>query len=368
MEFEQWRLLGEDEFTREYEAAFPTAAPSGVGANDTVRLRVVTPAGLSGPVPAVVILHYWGATDINLEIAMGRTLAKAGVAGVVMTLPYHLQRTPPGSRSGEMALQADPTKLRATMTQSVLDVRRTVDWIASRPEFDSSRLGLAGTSLGAIVAGLAFTLEPRFTCGAFVLGGADVAHILWNSSRVVEQRETLRRQGYTEDRLRQELKSIEPLTYAKNPEPRPTLVVGARADTVVPPRATQSLIDGFGTSQTVWLDSGHYGGALVRSRLIGLMSRFLEAKLGGGAFEAPRTLSVPTLRVGLAATPERGLQVAVGTDLWRLNARRDAFLSPLLTPQGFQAFAGVRVSNGLAVGAMVLPKKVTWGAFWSVVF
>lgn len=326
------------------------------------------PNGLPGPFPSVVILHYWGATDLGLEYQTARELNSRGIAGIVMTLPYHLSRTPKGSRSGELALQADPLKLVASMTQSVLDLRRTVDWIQTRPEFDKEKIGLAGTSLGGIVASLAFGIELRFKYGSFVLAGADLAGILWSSSRVVTQREELRRRGYTEERLRDELRAIEPSTYLPNAAGRPSLVIAANLDTVVPPANARVLIGALGAPQTVWLSTGHFGGALVRNRIIRTVAGFFDASVKGQKFQAPPTLHAPTLRFGLVYSDHKGLQFALSTDVWHADARGNVFAAAVLTPQGPQGFAGVRLTDKLSTGIVLFPNRTTFGLSWNVAF
>jgi len=367
--FDQWREAGGDEFGREFRVAFPSPLVSGFPENDNVNLRAFVPTDALGPVPIVILLHYWGATDTALEEAMARQLNLAGVAAVIIPLPYHLSRTPEGTYSGELAVQADTAKLVATMTQSVLDVRRTLDWVATRPEFDTTKIGLGGTSLGALVAALVFAVEPRITCGCFMLGGADLAHVLWNSSRVVGQRETLRQRGYTEDRLREELVTIEPLTYLNQAARRPAFVISARHDTVIPALSTARLVDSLGSPETLSLDTGHYGGALIQSKLVRAVVRFFTETLSGKTFRAPKSFYAPTVRLGLVLSSERGLQVGAGIDVWKSNARGDAFATAMVTPQGVQGFIGYRLgSAGLAVGATVFPKRTSLGVFWSTVF
>ncbi|MFX9638786.1 hypothetical protein ABTO85_20010, partial [Acinetobacter baumannii] len=79
-----------------------------------------------GPVPVVVLLHYWGAPDTKVEDEIAQLLARRGIAAVAMPLPYHLGRSPMGRRSGELAIVPDPRSLNQTMTQAVLDVQRTI--------------------------------------------------------------------------------------------------------------------------------------------------------------------------------------------------------------------------------------------------
>ncbi|MGE0000635.1 MAG: alpha/beta hydrolase family protein [Fimbriimonadaceae bacterium] len=368
IEFGVMRLRESQEFYRAYEATFPSARPSGVTENDTVTVRAWFPTTNDGPAPLVVMLHYWGADDLNLEAALAKRLANAGIASAAISLPYHLERTPEGRRSGEAALTPDSSALKSTMAQALADVRRTIDWAQTRPEVDPNRIGIEGTSLGALVAALSFGVDHRIHAGTFLLGGADLAFVFWNSARTVSLRNSMRGQGYTEERLREELAEIEPLNALKSAPPRPALVISARYDTVVPPQSSSALFDALSDPDSIVLDSGHYGGSLIQNAILRHTAEFFVKTFRGEAYQAPGRLYVPTLRVGLALSAERGLQVVVGLDLWRLRNSNSLFASALATPQGVQGFLGYNLSSGLAVGAMVMPKRTAPGLFWSVVF
>lgn len=366
--FDAMTEIQNDEFSRIFETSFPSAFVSTYVQNNTVPLRIFLPTDTSRPVPVVLILHYWGATDLRLESQMARELNTLGSAAVIMTLPYHLSRTPKGTKSGELALQPDTHRLIDSMTQSVWDIRRTLDWIETRPELDKSKIGLAGTSLGGIVSALAFGIDHRIRLGSFVLAGADLAGILWNSSRVVSQREEMRRNGYTEEKLRAALTTIEPLTYLKPEVDRPSLVIAASLDTIVPPENAKKLIGGLYEPNVVWMETGHFGGALVRSRIVRTVARFFETGFRGQRFANPPAIHAPTLRFGLAYTDVRGLQVALSTDIWQADPRNKTFAAAVLTPNGLQGFVGHRLTKELALGLMVFPTKTTLGATWNIAF
>lgn len=350
-----------------YRIVLPSAYPAANPENATMPLIAVVPKAGQRPFPVVVVLHYWGATDRRVERSMASRLAQRGIASVLVTLPYHLERTPAGTRSGELAIQPDPDKLRATMTQGAWDIRRTVDWIQSREEFRHDAIGVMGTSLGSIMASLAFGLDERLGCACFVLGGADLAGLIWNSSRAVGPRDTLRRQGWTEATLREALAPVEPLTYLR-PGARPSFIIGARFDSVVPPANVEKLRDGLGDPAQLWIDTGHYGGALVESGLLRAAANFFAASFAGRPYAPPGRLYAPTLRFGVAASGDRGVQVGLGLDVWRAKADGGGpFASALLTPRGPQLFVGTQVSKGLSLGITILPKRTTWGAFWNFV-
>lgn len=366
--FPQWRPVGQTDFLEHYTVDFTSPVVTDYPENNHVKLDVYVPRHRTGPIPVVLVLHYWGATETTLEVAMAEALANRGMAAVIMPLPYHLSRTPDGKRSGELTVVADVGSLSQNMVQSVQDVRRTVDFIESRPEFDRTKIGIVGTSMGALVSSMSFAVEPRFAAATFLLGGADLAHVMWNSSRVVQQRDRLRSVGYTEDSLREALASIESLNYLDPNDRRPSYLIRARHDTVIPPQSSQRLQDALGNPQVLYLETGHYGGILVQQKLSRTTASFFAETFSGRDFVAPAEFYSPTIRVGFGVDPEHGFQFSIGMDVWRLNAESDAFGSLFLTPYGVRGFLGARLGRDVALGAVILPRKTTFGILWSTVF
>jgi dienelactone hydrolase len=367
VQFNEWVRTGENDLSEFYRGTFPSPLESVAPENNTVTVLPVLPKGRTGPVPVVVVLHYWGALNHSIELQIAEDLNKRGVAAVLVTLPYHLERTPAGKRSGELAIQPDAGYLRDTMTQSLQDVRRAIDLIYTRPEFDTSRIGIAGTSLGAIVAELVYAVDSRLTHGAFVLGGADIAHILWNSSRVIPQRDALRRKGYTEPKLREELVAVEPLSYLPRANPGKTFVVGALYDSVVPPASTDKLIKALGTEDTLWLETGHYGGFFVQRKLLEETAKFFGDEFFGKDYVPPQRLAAPTLRLTVQYNLRTGMDIGAGIDLWSTGARREWAATGIVTPRGLRLFFGRRVDKSLSAGMSLDHDGGSFGMMWSAV-
>jgi hypothetical protein len=363
--FDPWTTVKEDEFQIEKQVTFPSSVRSPHPENDRIRVRVILPAGKKGPLPCVILLNYWGAADEQMEESLARRLNARGIAAVLMPLPYHLSRTPKGARSGQLAIQADVEALKLTMVQSVADVRRTVDLIQTLPVLDGKRIGVSGTSLGSIVGALAFALEPRLGSASFLLGGVDLAHIFWRSSVVVQQRERMRGQGWTEERLREALQPVEPKGFLEPLGERKALVVWARHDQVVPRQSSLDLIDKLGKPAVVALESGHYGGFLIQGEVLRTVSSFFDATFRGEDYTPPGRLTAPTLRVGMFYNPETSFQVGLGIDLWRAGSKWHA--TPIITPKGVQGFVGLQVGGQVSLGATLTGAKTTWGMAWTVI-
>lgn len=365
--FSDWREVSHTESATEYAVTFPSPLPSGIPNNDVVPLRIFLPDEVKQPVPVVLLTHYWGATDLKAEVSLAGDLSRRGIATAILTLPYHLARTPPGHRSGDMAIEPDPVKLTRTMLQSVQDARRAVDFLASRPEFRKDEVGLAGTSLGALVAALTYAVEPRITHVAFLVGGADIAHIIWNSSRVVIQRDALRRRGFTEAKLAPELQTIEPLTYLPRSTPGTAFVIGAKYDTVIPAESTSTLIEALPGARTLWLDTGHYGGVFVQRKLLNEVAVFFAQEFAGRTYTPPKRVVAPTIRLGLKLDAPYGPDLIVGLDLLKFDVRGDAFASFFVSPRGPQLFIGTKVSQSVSLGIIGSVRGAGVGLLWSTV-
>ncbi|MBS1704442.1 MAG: hypothetical protein JST40_01100 [Armatimonadetes bacterium] len=366
--FNNWQQVSANERTIEYQVAFDSGEPSSYPENNTVRIRALLPAERVGPFPTVILLHYWGASDWELEERMSAQLNRRGIATVLVPLPYHLSRTPQGFTSGQLAVQPDPKALRETILQSVSDVRRTMDWIYTRSEFIHEKVGLAGTSLGAIVSTLAFSVEPRIKSGCFILGGVDLAHLLWHSSRVVSQRDILRRNGYTESRLREELADVEPANYLPQAHGKPAMVVRANFDSVVPAQSSEALIQGLDHPTVITLRTGHYGGVLAENQIIANVGAFFQSQFfGEGKNFLAKALKAPTIRLGAMVDGINQLQVAAGIDLWQSKNDSRFFVSAFVTPRGPKLAIGMRISQNLSIGPVLTRKGLTGGLFWNVV-
>jgi dienelactone hydrolase len=365
--FPDWHEVDETDSSIIYQESFPSAIISPYPENNTVSLKVFIPTERQSGVPVVLITHYWGAKDLRAEEALAEDLNDRGIGAAIMTLPYHLSRTPAGHGSGDLAIVPDPERLVLTMLQCEQDVRRSLDFLDSRPEVKHGGYGLVGTSLGAIVSGLVYAIEPRVHDAAFLVGGVDLARILWTSSRVVQVREQLKKAGWTEDRIRKVLAPVEPLSYLPRQTPCSTFVIYGRFDTVVPNECTRELIEHLASPDVLELETGHYGGLFVKSKVLTTVSTFFADKLSGRPFIPPSRLVAPTIRIGaLLATPN-DVDLTGGLDLIHFDRLSKNFGSLLATPRGLRLFVGHQIGPGFSFGVVGSGRGIGVGFLWSTV-
>ncbi|MCS6918188.1 MAG: alpha/beta hydrolase family protein, partial [Fimbriimonadales bacterium] len=351
----------------EYRVEFPSAYASRYPANNTVHAWWLVPTNGGGRYPAVVLLHSLGIRRPELEMGLARELVRHGIAVFLMTLPYHMNRTPPGHGSGDMILTGDIPLLREAAIQATWDVRRAFDWLQRQPETDPDRIALVGISLGAILGATALAPEPRVHSAVLILGGADLAHVLWDSILAIRARARLRREGYTLERLREELAPVEPLNLLSLEHGAKTFVIGARFDIVVPTEDTEKLIRALGNPKVFWLNTGHFGGGLVQRPLFRMVRQYLQARFEGQTPANTPTILAPTLRIGAIYSAGRDFRLALGTDFWRSDKNGSLFVSGILTPRGGSLFVGARLRLGFSAGVEITPKRAYGAIFWHFV-
>jgi dienelactone hydrolase len=353
--------------TLKFGTRFPSSMTTSVPVNNSVPLYVFVPNDKPGPFPCVLILHYWGAGDHRGEFNMATELARRGIAGAVLSLPYHIERVPKGERSGERAITPNPDHLVETMKQSVFDIRRALDMLGTREFIRPGSFGITGTSLGAVVAALVIGLDPRIQHGAFVVGGVDLAHIVWTSSRTVKVRDQMRGSGLTESRLREALQEIEPSLYLAEHRPQSAYVVMAKFDTVIHPSDSEKLISLLGSPAVLRLEQGHYGGFFIQKQIQRSVGDYFSKVLFGESFQAPTDIQGPTIRLGVTLDSREGMDVAAGIDLIRPRNTTDIYLSAVISPDDFRLFLGKPIDRSLSIGIFFAKSQPQLGLYWSIV-
>ncbi|MCU0702941.1 MAG: alpha/beta hydrolase family protein [Fimbriiglobus sp.] len=237
---------------------FPSPVKSAHVENDTVPCELYLPKGAKGRPAAVVLDILDGALVVSRAQALW--LAQHDIPALVVQMAYYGPRRPKGSK--ERLLSTDVEKSVANVCQTVLDVRRAVAWLESRPEVDPKRIGLLGTSLGSFVGGVAAAAEPKVKNVCLLLGGGGLVDAFGKHPEGGPILALLSVVGITPAKLRRLIGPVDPLTYADTLKGKKLLLVGASRDDVVPPAAMKALWEATGRPSILWVDATHVGAAL----------------------------------------------------------------------------------------------------------
>src|SRR6185503_5553304 len=97
------------------------------------------------------------------------------------------------------------------MRQCALDAKQAIDWIETQRDYDASRIGIFGVSMGAIRGALLLPLDSRIRAATLGLVGGDLPWILANTeepSIAKRRRELLKKENITPHELEERLRGM----------------------------------------------------------------------------------------------------------------------------------------------------------------
>ena len=262
-----------------FESAVRTPHPE----NDVVHARYV-PAENGSRRAGVVLLPQWN-SDGDGHIGLARLLARFGMSGLRLSLPYHDVRMPPELTRADYIVSANVGRTLAVCRQAVVDARRAVMWMAAR---GYERIGILGTSLGSCLSMLTAAHEPLVRAAALNHVSPYFADVVWDGLSTEHVREGL--EGRVDlDALRRMWLPISPQPYLDRMRDTRTLLVYARYDLTFPVRLSRQLIADFGSRglphQSFVLPCGHYSTGVSPFKWVDgyVLTKFLHDSLVKGS-------------------------------------------------------------------------------------
>ena len=212
------------------------------------------PAKFTGKHPVIINIH-GGPEGQFRPYFLGRSLYYINELGVAMIFP----NVRGSSGYGKSYLALDNALLREG---SYKDINSLLDWIATQPDLDSSRVMITGGSYGGFMTlAVATNYNDRICCSVDVVGISNLVTFLQNTSGY---RQDLRRVEYGDERdpkTREFLTTISPMTKAKNVT-KPLFVIQGKNDPRVPFTESEQMVKTVrGNGGPVWYllakDEGH---------------------------------------------------------------------------------------------------------------
>jgi hypothetical protein len=204
-----------------------------------VRAFVVLPPG-RGPFPAVIYAHGSGEDRVAFVGVAAWMVARGAVAITVDQPPQVAPDPAPDALTG-LRRQRDRT------VRAVVELRRSVDVLASLPQVDDERIGFVGFSAGARLGAILAGVERRIDAFALMSGGASPVE-----EYVAPLRPALRAEASTL------LGVVDPLRHVGRAAPAALLFQNGRRDELVPRSALERLARaGSEPKQVRWYGAGH---------------------------------------------------------------------------------------------------------------
>ncbi len=135
---------------------------------------------------AMVIFHHWNASARNRQIA--NFFSQCGITVVEIAMPYHFERSRPGSVHADYMLSPNLGRTIQSVRQAVLDGRKLIRWLKSVGYREISVLGM---SLGSWVAGMVAAHDSAVSKASLFLTAGSLADMVWTGRATRSIRDSL---------------------------------------------------------------------------------------------------------------------------------------------------------------------------------
>lgn len=244
------------------------------------------PALLATPVagPSKGCLLYQGGIGQTKE--QSASLAQGATALGLSTFTIDPRDT--GSRGGASKLREDITSPQGMVTiihNSVVDLRRGIDFLETRPECRHN-FAYLGTSFGAVIGAIAAAQDPRIRAVVLTSIGPT-----WRSALLAsnELRQTdpsapfVLLPGITDNVVRfnaavRLLSPYDPAAWIPQISPRPVMIINGRNDPAVPPIDALTIADAAQPPKSImYINGGHdpFAPGPDRTAVVSRLARFL---------------------------------------------------------------------------------------------
>lgn len=216
--------------------------------------------------PVILITPGMGGGDLINEV-FAEGCVDNGISAIVLDQPNFLSP------------QNDGKDLELVIAYCTRNARSVVDWVCSKPFFDSEKIGSIGYSMGAIRNMVLAAVDSRIKSHVFIMGAGNLPRMILESKeaeRYVFERK--KNESLTDEELLKDLENIilDPADLAKYIDARNVLMVISRFDSIVPTKRQEEIRTLMGGPRTIYIPTGHATGAVTIFYLRRKMAEFYE--------------------------------------------------------------------------------------------
>ncbi|XOV94084.1 MAG: alpha/beta hydrolase [Bacteroidota bacterium] len=211
--------------------------------NKRVTGLLTIPESIEQPVPVVILLHGVGDRKTVDYIEAGHQyFVEAGYAVLRIDVHNHGDRTE--HKYDFELIDGYRYWTRDIIIQTVFDLRRSIDFLETRPEIDSERVGLFGISLGGIIGTIFSGVDERVKAPVIALAGGNLTLMFGMDA--------------LKDDTKDFFSMIDPINFVEFISPRPLLMINAENDEVIAPITSKMLYQAAGEpKEIIWYPSRH---------------------------------------------------------------------------------------------------------------
>ncbi|MCX7925786.1 MAG: alpha/beta fold hydrolase [Fimbriimonadales bacterium] len=227
--------------------------------------------------PCVILMHGLGGDKRMFQMLWG-PLTQAGYALFAIDAQYHGERRP---NDDIPFFGMYPYRARDALIQTVIDLRRGVDYLQTRKEIDPDKIGYIGASMGGIIGSMFAGVDERVKAPVLLVAGGDWK-ILMEKSTLSMWRDAAKNNPKQMEEALRVMDVVDPVNWVGRIAPRPVLFINGDADDVVPVESNKALHNAAREpKKVVWYKGGHVPPPSDWFTVIGEVTRWLDTHLKG---------------------------------------------------------------------------------------
>ncbi|MFN4033338.1 MAG: alpha/beta hydrolase family protein [Fimbriimonadales bacterium] len=274
--------------------------------------------------PCVILMHGLGSDKRMFEMLWG-PLTQAGFALFAIDAQYHGERKPADNLP---FFGLYPYRARDALIQTVIDLRRGVDYLQTRSEIDPDKIGYIGASMGGIIGSMFAGVDTRVKAPILLVAGGDW-RVLMEKSALSMWRDAAKNNPQQMEEALRVMDVVDPVNWVGRIAPRPVLFINGDADDVVPVESNKALHNAAGEpKKIVWYKGGHVPPPTDWFTVIGEVTRWLNTHLKGEPSASARRGWLPRWEVWRDSIVN--LSPAIAAFFWEFAASLRAYLTQLV--------------------------------------
>jgi len=211
--------------------------------NKTVTGLLTVPKNTPEPPPVIILLHGLGdRKTVDYIEAGNQYFIESGFAVFRIDVANHGDRI-------EHDYEFDLTDgyrywTRDIVTQTVFDLRRSIDFLQTRKDIAPDRIGFFGISLGGIIGTIFSAVDERIKVPIIALAGGNLSLMFGMDA-------------FTED-TKDFFSIIDPINFVEKIAPRPLLMINSENDEIIDPITSKLLFSAADEpKEIIWYPSRH---------------------------------------------------------------------------------------------------------------
>jgi cephalosporin-C deacetylase-like acetyl esterase len=228
--------------------------------------------------PCVILMHGLGGDKTMLKM-LWPMLTNAGYALFAIDAQYHGERKP---KDPLPFFGVYPYYSRDALIQTVIDLRRAIDYLETRAEIDPKRIGYIGASMGGILGAIFAGVDERVQAPVLLVAGGNWKIMMEKSVLSIFRENRENRPSKEIERALKAMEVVDPIHWVGRISPRPVLMINGDADDVVPVEANKALHEAAREpKKIIWYKGGHAPPAAELPNVLNSVLDWLNEHLKG---------------------------------------------------------------------------------------